>query len=67
MVTTRKTIIIWVLWVIVWPTILWISYRHYYLNIDNQIVDILLFALFIGIVAWFPVIIRNNPIFLSTE
>ncbi|HLS10170.1 sensor domain-containing diguanylate cyclase, partial [Lentibacillus sp.] len=63
MVTTRKTIIIWVLWVIVWPTILWISYRHYYLNIDNQIVDILLFALFIGIVAWFPVIIRNNPIF----
>ncbi|TFJ93984.1 sensor domain-containing diguanylate cyclase [Lentibacillus salicampi] len=63
MVTTKKVIVIWLLWFIIWPVILWLSYHNYYVAIENQLIDVLLFALFMGIVAWFPVIIRNNPIF----
>ncbi|QKY69585.1 sensor domain-containing diguanylate cyclase [Lentibacillus sp. CBA3610] len=63
MVTKRKVIFIWLLWLIFWPVILWLSYHHYYVNIENHIVDISLFGLFLGIVAWFPITIKDNPVF----
>lgn len=63
MVTKRKVIFIWLLWIILWPIILWMSYHYFYVNMTNQIIDMFLFALFMGIVAWFPITIRNNPVF----
>ncbi|MFC4558956.1 diguanylate cyclase [Virgibacillus kekensis] len=64
MVTRNRKIMVWVLWAALWPAILWLAYEFYYINIDGHLVDIFLFALFMGLVAWFPLIINNNPIFL---
>ncbi|WP_164668474.1 GGDEF domain-containing protein [Virgibacillus doumboii] len=63
MVSKRKKVAIWVLWAIGWPLVLWFSYEYYYLNVNQQLIDIFLFALLMGIVAWFPITIKDNPIF----
>ncbi len=63
MVSKSKMKLIWILWFIVWPAILWLSYNYYYVSMEEQLIDILLFAVFMGIVAWFPLTINDNPVF----
>ncbi|MFB4166614.1 diguanylate cyclase [Virgibacillus sp. JSM 102003] len=63
MVSKSKMKLIWILWFILWPAILWFSFNYYYVNMEDQLTDILLFAVFMCIVAWFPLTINNNPVF----
>ncbi|SDQ46152.1 sensor domain-containing diguanylate cyclase [Virgibacillus salinus] len=63
MVSKGKMKLTWILWFILWPAILWLSYNYYYVSMEDQIIDILLFALFMCIVAWFPLTINDNPVF----
>lgn len=63
MVSKNRMKMAWILWIVIWPIILWLAYEYYYVNMDDQLIDIILFALFMGIVAWFPLTINNNQIF----
>ncbi|SHF65172.1 sensor domain-containing diguanylate cyclase [Ornithinibacillus halophilus] len=63
MIAKWKLYSVWLIWLITWPILLWISYEHYYLNIEGQFLDILLFAVFMCIVALFPLTINNTSIF----
>ncbi len=64
MVVRRKIIVLWVMWVILWPLLLLGAYQYYYVNISGHSLDIALFALLMGAVAWFPLTIKDNPVFL---
>ncbi|MFD2759559.1 diguanylate cyclase [Lentibacillus juripiscarius] len=63
MVVRRKIIVLWVMWVILWPLLLLGAYQYYYVNISGHSLDIALFALLMGAVAWFPLTIKDNPVF----
>jgi len=65
MVNKKKISILWGIWVIIWPLILWVSYNHYYLNVQDQIMDILLFASFMVLVALFPLKVNNYEVFFT--
>lgn len=64
MVSKRKIGTLWVVWLLVWPTILWFSYHNYYIHID-QIFDIILFAVFMVLVSYFPLKINNYQVFFT--
>ncbi|MUK86970.1 diguanylate cyclase [Ornithinibacillus sp. L9] len=63
MIPKWKMNILWLITVVAWPMILWLSYHYYYINIDGNWVDIFLFGIFMGIVAFFPLTIQDAPIF----
>ncbi|MFD1039528.1 diguanylate cyclase [Virgibacillus byunsanensis] len=63
MVAKRKIYMLWIASCVLWPFILWLSYEYYYINVDGQLIDIVLFAIFMCIVALFPLTINNNQIF----
>src|SRR5690625_409039 len=65
MVNKKKISILWGIWVIIWPLILWVSYNHYYLNVQDQIMDIFLFASFMVLVALFPLKVNNYEVFFT--
>lgn len=47
-----------------WPLTIFASYKYYYfINIQGQFIDILLFGIFMCVVASFPLFINNHPIF----
>ncbi|WP_188453505.1 sensor domain-containing diguanylate cyclase [Virgibacillus oceani] len=63
MITRRKINILWFIWLLFWPLLLWLSYEYSIINLEGQWIDIVLFAVFMCIVALFPLTINNNPIF----
>ncbi|WP_176555825.1 sensor domain-containing diguanylate cyclase [Virgibacillus ndiopensis] len=63
MITRRKIYTLWFIWLLIWPLLLWLSYEYSSINIEGQWIDIFLFAVFMCIVALFPLTINNNPIF----
>lgn len=63
MITKAKMGVLWLLWLLLWPLLLWVSYNVYYINIEGQLLDILIFAVFMSIVAMFPLKINNKQIF----
>lgn len=64
MVMKKRIHILLLIWAIFWPLTILVSYKYYYfINIQGQFVDILLFSLFMCVVASFPLFINNYPIF----
>lgn len=65
MIAKRKIRILWIVWLILWPLALWFSTTIYYINFEGQIIDIIIFAIFMSILALFPLTINNNQIFFT--
>lgn len=65
MVSWKRETLIWLLWLTFWPLILWFSYNHYYLHIENQLIDILLFGAIMILVALFPLKVNNYQVFFT--
>lgn len=64
MVSENRINILLLIWAIFWPLTLLVSYKYYYfINIQGQFIDILLLGVFMCVVASFPLIINNHPIF----
>ncbi|SET69995.1 diguanylate cyclase with GAF sensor [Oceanobacillus limi] len=63
MIPKWKINILWVVALIAWPFVLWISYHHYFISIEGNVLDIFLFAIFMCIVALFPITIQEAPVF----
>lgn len=63
MITRKKEKILWLLLFILWPLALWTSFQFYFVNIEGQYIDILIFAILICTVALFPITINDYAIF----
>ncbi|WP_226036521.1 sensor domain-containing diguanylate cyclase [Aquibacillus saliphilus] len=63
MVTKSKQIIIWLTWLIVLPISLIVIYQVSTSNVEWQWLEIISFALLVCIVAFFPLMVSNTPIF----
>ncbi|MFD2046223.1 diguanylate cyclase [Ornithinibacillus salinisoli] len=63
MIPKWKIKLVWLITLVAWPFILWLSLNNYYINIEGNWIDILLFAVFMCVVAFFPLIIQDAPIF----
>ncbi|WP_430785003.1 diguanylate cyclase [Virgibacillus flavescens] len=63
MVSEMKINILLIIWALFWPLCLLTSYNYNYLNIQGYVLDIILFGVFMCVVAWFPLVINNSPVF----
>ncbi len=64
MVTKQKSFIIWILWLLIVPASLYISYTEYPILGSFFSIDILLFLLLLCIITYYPIMINGLPIFL---
>ncbi|WP_404453267.1 sensor domain-containing diguanylate cyclase [Virgibacillus necropolis] len=63
MISENRINLLLVTWVIFWPLSLLATYNYTYINIHGHVIDILLFGAFMCVVASFPLIINNAPVF----
>lgn len=63
MVIKPKVRFIWIVWLIAWPLLLWTSTTIYFMNIEGQLIDIMIFGMFMSIVALFPLQINDRYIY----
>ncbi|MBB6451925.1 diguanylate cyclase (GGDEF)-like protein [Salirhabdus euzebyi] len=61
--TQQKKLTIWLVWLIVWPTLLFYLYNVLEPSIDGKWFDVISFAILMCIVAFFPIIVGETPIF----
>ncbi|MCP8617017.1 sensor domain-containing diguanylate cyclase [Salirhabdus salicampi] len=61
--TTGKKITIWVVWILAWPTLLYYFYSIFQPTIDGKYFDVISFAILMCIVAFFPIVVGETPIF----
>ncbi|WP_194841407.1 sensor domain-containing diguanylate cyclase [Salinibacillus xinjiangensis] len=63
--TKQKKRIIWILWLLIWPTLIFYLYQlmGHRVNIEGNWFDIISFALLMCIVSLFPIIVGETPIF----
>ncbi len=64
MVTRQKRFIIWILWLLIVPTGIFISYTEYPVIGNLFSIDIILFLLLLCIITYYPIMINGMPIFL---
>ena len=64
MVNKQKRIVIWILWLLLVPAGLFISYTEYPIIGRLFSVDILLFLVLLCIITYYPIMINGMPIFL---
>ncbi|MYL53343.1 diguanylate cyclase [Pontibacillus yanchengensis] len=63
MLTKQKKVALWVIWVLLWPSIFVLIYQLQPPTFQGHEIDLLSFALLMGIVALFPIIVNGTPIF----
>ncbi|WP_209365130.1 sensor domain-containing diguanylate cyclase [Sediminibacillus dalangtanensis] len=63
MVSKNKKIFLLVTWLILWPSLTWLSYQQWNPDIPVNWYDLVLFGLLMCSVALFPIIINQTPIF----
>lgn len=63
MVSKKRINTLLVIWLLFWPISLLATYQYNYLNIQGHVIDIILFGIFMCVVASFPLIINNAPVF----
>ncbi|WP_170287599.1 sensor domain-containing diguanylate cyclase [Aquibacillus halophilus] len=63
MVEKRKQIALWIAWIFIWPISLTLIYVLWTPSFEGQTIDILSFAILACIVAFFPLLVNNTPIF----
>lgn len=64
MVSFKKKIIIWLMWLLVFPAGLIYTYQMYPPNISGLEIDIFIFFMLMSLVAAVPMVINGTPIFL---
>ncbi|MFC0415875.1 sensor domain-containing diguanylate cyclase [Cytobacillus solani] len=64
MVSLLKKRITWIIWLLVFPLGLWVTYQNYPPQISGLELDVLLFLLLASFVAATPMIINRSPVFL---
>lgn len=63
MVSENRINILLIIWAIFWPLSLLATFNYNFINIQGHVIDILLFGVFMCVVAAFPLMITNAPIF----
>ncbi|ASN05098.1 sensor domain-containing diguanylate cyclase [Virgibacillus necropolis] len=63
MVSVKRINVLLIIWAIFWPLSLFVTFNYTYLNIQGNLIDIVLFGTFMCVVASFPLVINNAPIF----
>ncbi|QDP40750.1 sensor domain-containing diguanylate cyclase [Radiobacillus deserti] len=64
MVPKSKQVALWVAWLLIWPWSIWMIYQDWSPDIwQGQWLDIVSFGLLMSVVAAFPLIVNNIPIF----
>ena len=63
-VSLKKKIIIWLLWIVVFPAGLWLTYQMHPPHISGLELDIFIFLLLMSLVAAVPMVINGTVIFL---
>lgn len=62
--TKEKKIAIWLTWLFIWPISFYGLYQYWEPSFQNMMADLFSFAILIGIVALFPLVFKEGPIFL---
>ncbi|MFC0522437.1 diguanylate cyclase domain-containing protein [Pontibacillus salicampi] len=63
MITKQKKISLWIIWAVIWPAIIMLVYQTQAPAFEDAGLDILFFAFFMFIVALFPIIVNDTPVF----
>ncbi|UFT97933.1 sensor domain-containing diguanylate cyclase [Radiobacillus kanasensis] len=64
MVPKSKQVALWLAWLLIWPWAIWMIYQAWTpVNLQGQWIAILSFGLLMSVVAAFPLIVNNIPIF----
>ena len=64
MINKQKRFVIWILWLLIVPAGLFISYIDYPIMSNLLSIDIFLFLILLCIITYFPIMINGLPIFL---
>ncbi|WP_138415501.1 sensor domain-containing diguanylate cyclase [Aquibacillus sediminis] len=63
MITKKKQVVLWLVWLLIWPLSFWVIGQLWPVSIQGKGLDLVAFALLMSIVAFFPLIINNTPVF----
>ncbi|MFG6148368.1 hypothetical protein [Halobacillus sp. B23F22_1] len=65
MISTKKKLTIYGIWLAVWPFILYVVFANTSFPIFNYKIDIIGFIILASIVAIFPLLMGDHPVFLT--
>lgn len=64
MVSKSKRMLLWAIWLIIWPlSIIW-TYTSWPIYYEDQLLSVMSFAIIMATVSFFPIIVNKTPIFL---
>lgn len=63
MVSPFKSKMIWITWLVFWPTALFFVYQYSGFSVTGRGFDLISFAVLMSIVAFFPIVVNDTPIF----
>lgn len=63
MISGKKINILLCTWAVIWPLSLYAAYNYAYLDVQGNVIDIILFGIFMCVVSCFPLLINNSPVF----
>lgn len=61
--TKERKIVIWLVWVVIWPVSLFYLYHLFTPSFGDNWIDIVSFSVLMLIVAYFPIVVDDTPIF----
>ncbi|MEQ6389615.1 sensor domain-containing diguanylate cyclase [Bacillaceae bacterium S4-13-58] len=63
MVSPFKSRMIWIVWLVFWPTTLFLVYQYSGFTLTGREFDLISFVVLMSIVAFFPIVVNETPIF----
>ncbi|MCP3025533.1 sensor domain-containing diguanylate cyclase [Halobacillus sp. A5] len=65
MISTQKKLLVYIIWLMVWPVTLYIVFIHTSFPLEEYKIDIAGFIILASIVALFPLLMGDHPVFLT--
>ncbi|GAA4066333.1 sensor domain-containing diguanylate cyclase [Amphibacillus indicireducens] len=64
MLSRKKQLAVWLIWLAIWPTVMILLFNYEFVNASFRLSDLLVFIILTSMVAYLPITINKTPIFL---
>ncbi|GAA4062097.1 hypothetical protein [Amphibacillus indicireducens] len=63
MLSRKKQLAVWLIWLAIWPTVMILLFNYEFVNASFRLSDLLVFIILTSMVAYLPITINKTPIF----